>query len=297
MKKGLIVVNAYCNIPSMLNQSVRLKEEFEILGVNVDVVKNGYNLFLDNDGNISGNIDSYDFCIYLDKDKYFAELLQRKGIKTFNKISSITTCDDKMLTQIALCNINVKMPKTFYAPLNYSNCEVSVDELKKVSDELKFPIVVKLSYSSLGKGVFKVDNLEDFYKIVNENKNSAKLYQEYVSSSYGKDVRIICIGKKYLCAMLRKSTTDFRSNAELGGVGYEYNPPKEFIEVAEKIADVLDLDYMGVDLMFGKDNEPILCEVNSNAFFGVMEKVSKVNVAKAYANYVISQVYCKENLL
>ena len=28
MKKGVIVVNAYCDLPSMLNQSLRLTEEF-----------------------------------------------------------------------------------------------------------------------------------------------------------------------------------------------------------------------------------------------------------------------------
>ena len=94
--------------------------------------------------------------------------------------------------------------------------------------------------------------------------------------------------------MLRKSNGDFRSNAELGGTGYPYTPDKKFIEVAEKVANVLDLDYMGIDLLFGENGEPIVCEVNSNAFFGVMEKVTGVNVAKAYAEYIYEKVYLKE---
>lgn len=287
MKKGLIVVNAYCNIPSMLNQSVRLKEEFEKLGVNITVMKNGYSLYLNDNGEIGGEIGDFDFCVYLDKDKYFGELLEKKGIKVFNKISSISLCDDKMLTNVALSGAGIKMPKTFFAPLNYSNAEITLNELKRVTNVLSFPIIVKLSYSSLGKGVFKAENETELYKIVNTYKNEAKIYQECVKSSYGKDVRIICVGKKYLSAMLRVSENDFRSNAELGGKGYEFKPSKEFISVAEKVARLLDLDYMGIDLMFGESGEPILCEVNSNAFFGVMERVSNVNVAKAYAEYIL----------
>ena len=58
----------------------------------------------------------------------------------------------------------------------------------------------------------------------------------------------------------------------------------------EKIAKILNLDYMGVDLMYGENGEPILCEVNSNAFFEGMEKATNINVAKAYAEYVLSAI-------
>ena len=291
MKKGVIVVNAYCNLPSMLNQSLRLKEEFYKLGVEISIIKNDYYFNVNNNCEIDGEFENCDFCIYLDKDKYLGQFLEKKGIKTFNNISSIGVCDDKMQTYLSLIGSKINAPKTISAPLNYVNEEVSFTELEKIANILKFPLVVKLSYSSLGKGVFLVNDINEFYNVVNAHKNDAKIYQEYVSSSFGKDARLICVGKKYLCAMLRKSTTDFRSNAELGGKGYEFIPNNEFIKVAEKVAEILNLDYMGIDLMFGKNGEPILCEVNSNAFFGVMEKVSGVNVAKAYAEYVYKSIY------
>ena len=89
--------------------------------------------------------------------------------------------------------------------------------------------------------------------------------------------------------MQRKSETDFRSNVELGGEGKIVDVPKEFIEVAENTAKVLNLDYCGIDLLYGKDCEPIVCEVNSNAFFGGIERVTGKNVAKAYAEYLLSK--------
>ena len=294
MKKGIIVVNAYCNLNSMLNQSKRLKQEFEKLGVSVEIIKNGNYLYLNENSQIIGDIDNADFCIYLDKDKYFAMMLEKKGVKTFNKISSIINCDDKMLTYLALTGSNISIPKTFSSPLNYTSSEVTASEVDEISKILGYPLVVKLSFSSLGKGVYLVNNATEFLSVVNKHKGEPKIYQSFISSSYGRDLRIICVGKKYLSAMLRVSSGDFRSNAELGGTGHPYTPDKKFIEVAEKVANILDLDYMGIDLLFGENGEPIVCEVNSNAFFGVMEKVTGVNVAKAYAEYVYNKVYVKE---
>ena len=90
--------------------------------------------------------------------------------------------------------------------------------------------------------------------------------------------------------MLRYSENDFRSNSYLGGMAKPYNPDKSFIDLAEKVASLLNLDYMGIDLMFGENGKPIVCEVNSNAFFTVMEEVCNVNVAKEYAKYIIKTV-------
>lgn len=294
MKKGIIIVNAYCKLPSMLNQAYRLKEEFNLLGVSVDVIENGYDTFVNENGEIISNLSSVDFCVYLDKDKYLATMLEKNGVKTFNSISSISVCDDKMQTVIELSGNGIKVPTTFSSPLNYTGAEVPKSELSKVANVLGYPLIVKLSYSSLGKGVYLVNDINEFYNVVNENKNQAKIYQQFISSSYGTDIRIICIGKKYVSAMKRKSETDFRSNAELGGKGYAFTPNEEFIRVAEKVANILNLDYMGIDLLIGKNGEPIVCEVNSNAFFGVMEQVSGVNVAKKYAEYIIETIYEKK---
>jgi ribosomal protein S6--L-glutamate ligase/gamma-F420-2:alpha-L-glutamate ligase len=86
---------------------------------------------------------------------------------------------------------------------------------------------------------------------------------------------------------------DFRSNVELGGSASAYQPSKEVIEICEKTAQVLGLDYCGIDVLFGEDG-PLICEVNSNAFFGGMESATGVNVAKAYAEYMCKKVYGEE---
>ena len=113
--------------------------------------------------------------------------------------------------------------------------------------------------------------------------------QKMITTSIGRDIRVIVIGKKVFACMERVSKTDFRSNIELGGEGKPFDLPISFVDVAEKVATLLDLDYCGIDILIGENNEPIVCEVNSNAFFGGIESVTNKNVAKAYAEYILNR--------
>ena len=56
---------------------------------------------------------------------------------------------------------------------------------------------------------------------------------------------------------------------------------------AEKCARILKLDYCGVDLLFGESGAPYVCEINSNAFISETERITGVNVARAYAEYIV----------
>ncbi len=290
MSKGLIIINKYSTMPSMLSQANRIKEEFDKLGLEVEIVKNGYYPYLNENCDIVNSYKGIDFVVYLDKDKYQGELIEKSGIRCFNKISAITNCDDKMLTFLKLIGSGVKIPKTISAPLCYGDYDVDEEGLKEVEKTLGLPLVLKLSFSSLGKGVFFINNFEELIETTKKYKREAKIYQEYISSSYGTDIRVITVGGKVVCALKRISKEDFRSNAALGGYGERVELKKEYKDLAEKIAKELDLDYMGVDLLIGNSGEPILCEVNSNAFFNLAEKVTGVNVAKAYAEHIFNTI-------
>ena len=291
MLNGVIIVNRYCKISAMKNQAERLKTEFELKGVNVKIIDNGYNFFISKNGSINSSLLDIDFCLFLDKDRYTADALEKLGVRVFNPSSSIVVCDDKALTYLSLVNNGVNMPKTLPSPLNYTATEVTGEEVDEIAKNLGYPVVVKLSYSSMGKGVFLANDKQELLALANKYKTQPKIYQEFISSSYGKDVRIITVGKKYLCGYERNSGgSDFRSNVALGGNGVKITPTKEFIDLAEKVATLLNLDYMGIDLMYGKNGEPILCEVNSNAFFEMAEEITGVNVAESYVNHIIKTV-------
>ena len=288
MVKGLIIVNAYSTLSSSLNQANRLKEEFDKLGVEVTVLKNSEFLCSIKNSNIECTAKNYDFCIYLDKDKYVSKMLEDAGVRLFNSHESIRVCDDKMETYIALAGSGVPIVDTLPGPLCYtSGATVLETLLDKVENEFGYPVVVKSSYGSLGSGIFKADNRNELKKTTNKLINSPHIYQKFIKESSGVDTRVIVIGGKAVASMERRSTADFRSNIELGGTGSIVNLSAEYKEVAEKTAKVLGLDYCGIDLLHSNGGA-VVCEVNSNAFFGGIESVTKVNVAKAYAEYILN---------
>lgn len=289
--KGIIIVNPFGFPSEGVHQAERMKDEFDKLNIKTEIISNGFSRYYADENGIQSDFKNVDFAVFFDKDKYLSKALEKFGIKVFNSHDAIRVCDDKGDTYMALCNNGIKIPKTIFAPLCYKNeFELNFDYAKKIGKELGFPLIVKESYGSLGNGVHKVDNEAELYKKMLELKLKPHLYQEYFGKQKGTDVRIIVIGGKAVASMKRHNENDFRSNLARGGKGEVFDSPKSFLSIAEKCARVLGLTYCGVDLLFGNDNEPIVCEVNSNAFFSGIESVTGVNVAELYAKEIIKQL-------
>ena len=289
--KGLILINAYSRMRAFEVQSSRLAEEFEAIGVEADVRRNDGFLARVEDGSISVGL-GYDFCVYLDKDRYVLRALEASGIPVFNRYSAIEACDDKMMTCLELAGHGFRMPKTLPGMLCYDPGEPVRDtSVDAVVDALGLPVVVKECYGSMGKGVRLAHDREELKALMERVKTSPHLFQEFVSGSSGRDLRVIVVGGRAVGGMLRTSGADFRSNVGCGGKGTAYDLSPEVARYAERIADVLDLDYCGIDLLFPDDGgDMIVCEVNSNAFFEAFEAATGKNVARLYARHVVDEV-------
>lgn len=286
--KGFIVTNAHYMGDNTAVQAKRINAEFASRNIDVEIVQNKNLVHIGSDGKIVCALKG-DFCIFLDKDKHSSYMLEKAGLRLFNSAHAIELTDDKIMTHVALSGHGIAMPETFSSPLCYTSDNYP-EFLGEMLDSLDFPVVVKEAFGSLGKQVTLAQDEAELRTLRKALIYKPHLYQQAITTSMGRDVRIIVIGKKAVASMERTSTGDFRSNISLGGSGKAITPPAEFVAVAEKCADILGLDYCGVDLMFGKNGEPVLCEVNSNAFFTEITRITGVNVAKLYVEHVISEM-------
>ncbi len=289
--KGIILTNAYVNTGDIAFQPTRLKEEFEKLGVGIDIKPNDFFPTLIDGENIKHTLLGYDFCVFLDKDKYVLKALEKCGIPLYNAYEPITVCDDKMLTLLHLSNNGIKMPKTLSGLLCFDGSKkVNESTVDRIIQNLGLPVIVKECFGSLGKGVYLAKNKAELWDICENVKTKPHLFQEFISASYGKDVRVIVIGNEVVGGILRVSDNDFRSNISSGGHGEKIELSNEIKDLALKISRLLNLKYCGMDFLIDKDGAPILCEVNSNAFFKGFEKVTGINVAKKYAEFIIKDL-------
>lgn len=291
MGKGIVIINPYLEPKESVHQAERLKEEFNKLNAEVDIVTDTFLQSIIDCGNIKTKLKGIDFAVYLDKDKYQSEILYRTGVRMFNSHEAIRLCDDKGATYIALSTSNLYTPKTIFAPLCYKkDLPIKREWATKIANELGYPVIVKESFGSMGKGVYKADTEDELVSLIEQLKLKPHLYQEYLGEVRGVDVRVIVIGGKAVCAMERRNDKDFRSNVAQGGQGCKIILDEKFKKIAEKCAKILRLDYCGVDLLYGKDGEPCVCEVNSNAFFSNIEATTGFNVAKAYAEHILKNI-------
>lgn len=288
--KGLILKNAFFSATEYDSQTERLKEELEAMNVETDVMRND-SFPISVDGRIRNKLSGYDFCVYLDKDKYILKALELSGLRTFNSYDAIETCDDKMTTCLALSGHGIEMPLTLPGTLCYDPCaEISEEKADIVGGALGYPLVVKTAYGSRGTGVFLVNDRRELLMKMRELKLTPHLFQKFIPESRGKDLRVIVIGGKVIGGMIRKSESDFRSNVALGGKAEACPVSEQAEQVCRKCAKILGLDYCGIDLLFGKNQTPLVCEVNSNAFFYGFERATDINVARQYAEYIVGQL-------
>lgn len=239
-----------------------------------------------------------DFVILWDKDVMLAEFFEQQGVPVFNSSRTIALCDDKRKTHLALMSCGLPMPRTIFAPMTYDNIGFTDHVfLKRVSDRLGFPLVVKEAFGSFGKQVYLVNNKTELYSLFGLNAKGKKhgtptlgsnqiLFQEYIACSKGKDVRLQVVGSDVIGAMLRESQTDFRANVSSGGEAHAYEPDDDEIWLAKQAAHAVGADFAGVDLLFGEEGM-LVCEVNSNAHFKSLLQATGVNTADEIMNHII----------
>ena len=291
---GIIIVNQ--DLGHNAYKIKRYQEEFSKLGIDLEVFVNDGTLALIKESELVINLPKCDFVIYLDKDIYLARILEKAGYRLFNRADFIKLCDDKALTNIACASKGIKMPDTITGPLFYSP-ELKEDNLKfldEVVKELGFPLILKRVYGSLGLGVYLIKDKQELIEAYKEHCRAPILFQRYVGSSYGVSARVIIIDQKVVGGFIRFNKTDFRSNFGDDASSRPLKDGDKCFELAQKIADELKIEYAGIDFMFLEDGEPILCEINSNAFFEEFEKVTGINVAKKYAEMIKHKIYEQE---
>ena len=284
-------MNAYPNGEKFYRQSRRIAEEFKGIGIEAEIRRTSEidaAIRFDGRAEVSRGLD---FAVNLDKDKYLGRILEKTGMRLFNSSEAVERCDDKMLTYLALSDSGIEIPESVSAPLCYTP-SVHPDEsfLSRTAARLGFPLVAKKSFGSFGKDVRLIRTMDELRTTEKDFLYCPHFYQRYLAESAGRDIRVIVIGGRAVAAMERRAQKgEFRSNIELGGHGVCVGLTESFRLAAEKAAEALQLDYCGVDLLEA-GSKPVLCEVNSNAFFEGMEAATGMNIARLYAEHIFRTV-------
>ena len=232
-----------------------------------------------------------DFVIFTDKDIYLAKQLELLGVRVFNSARSIEISDDKIATYHELAIQKLPIPKTIFAPKVFMDHEqIDITFTQQVLRELNLPLIIKEAYGSFGEQVYLINTEEEMNQKVKELAGKPFVFQEFISSSYGKDLRLQVVGDQVVASMLRKSANDFRANVTAGGSMEVYEPNKVEQELAIAATKAIGADFAGVDLLLDPNGQPMICEVNSNAHIRNLFNCTGINAADFIIDYIINEL-------
>lgn len=289
MLRGLMVVNAFLRAT-----------KFDDIYQTLLTAAHGQYMELEvrTNAELCGIVDSpafdpadFDFVLFWDKDVQLAAQLEQRGMRVFNSSQSILWCDDKACTYLRLKKTDIPMPRTILAPKTFSNVGYTdLSFVDEAANALGYPLVLKECFGSFGQQVYLFHDVDALREKVRSLAGTPLLFQELVRESYGRDARLNVVGGRVVASMLRRSTDgDFRSNLSRGGEMVPYSPTPGETALAVEAVSLLELDFAGVDMLFGK-NGPILCEVNSNAHFKTTLQCTGVNMADEIMRHIAKKL-------
>ncbi|WP_203339761.1 ATP-grasp domain-containing protein [Planococcus beijingensis] len=277
-----VIYNGSLVSDKFADQARLVAEAAERAGITVKIMKN-YETVMD----LSVTFSIPDFAILLDKDILLGYFLKSRGVPVYNDPSVIDLCDNKATQYVQLAAKGLPMPRTIVAPKVYPNFSIlDSGYFEGVIDRLGLPMVIKEGHGSFGMKVYLIETEEQFYEKVDSLRGIDYVFQEFIASSRGRDIRVNIVGGQIVAAMYRHSETDFRANITNGGVASPIELTESQRELALSAAEAVGATFAGVDLLFGENDQPLVCEVNAAAHIRNILNVTGVNVADAMIAYI-----------
>ena len=127
-----------------------------------------------------------------------------------------------------------------------------------VWDSMALPFVAKIAKSSMGEGVFLIENRADWNRYL---QSTDVIYaQEYLPID--RDLRIVWLGDQVAGGYWRLQSPDgFHNNVARGGQTLAGPLPAAAVELVTRIATSLGIDHAGFDIAM-VDNHPYILEFN-----------------------------------
>lgn len=206
-----------------------------------------------------------------------ARQLERLGVLIYNNAETIEMVRDKLHTHQVLAESGLPTPDTMLAKF-----PVDIDLIEST---IGFPVVVKTINGALGLGVFLIENQRAFKELMDligqTNPNIQLIFQKFVASSKGRDLRLFTVDGEVIASMERRAKEgDFKANYSMGGTVHKFDADAESVELAKRTVAALNIQIGGIDLLFKEGGGYTICEANTFPGFKGLEKASGVNVAR-----------------
>lgn len=216
------------------------------------------------------------------------QYFEKNGCAIINTANGMNKIINKYETHLELSSISeIKQPKTIMGSYSFNF----------VANQLKTPFIMKDNFGAKGERIFLINTEKEFLDIKNSNIETVFIFQEFIASSKGRDVRCYVVGDEIYPIMRQAGEPDeFRSNIFQGGYAEQVELSSEQLSLAFKIANLLSIEIGTVDFLFGENNELIFCEANGNASFKSYTDLN-IDLRSKFVSYIEKKYRNYKNII
>ncbi len=222
--------------------------------------------------------------------------LRELGVPVYNDARTIERSVDKSMTSVLLHAANVPAPPSWAI-------ESAAQARRLVVREAAagHALVLKPLFGSQGKGLKRVGCLNGRFVALPALHGVRYAGVAYLqrcvpaTARPGFDWRVLVIGGRAASAM-RRVSRHWVHNVARGAVCEPADLTPELVQLAERAADALGLDYAGVDLM-PSELGPLVIEVNGVAAWHGLQRVTPFNIARALIDDLLDRKLAQSRAL
>jgi [lysine-biosynthesis-protein LysW]--L-2-aminoadipate ligase len=210
--------------------------------------------------------------------------LESAGHRVVNTFACAWVCGNKLFGSLALVRAKVPTPKTVLA--------MAEDSALRSIEEMGYPAVLKPVVGSWGRLSALLKDQDAAKAVVEDREQMFPLYQIYYLQEFVKrpqrDIRSFVIDGETVAAIYRYSgPSEWRTNTARGGKAEMCKITPELNELSVKAAEAVGGEFVGVDLMEGKDGL-MVHEVNNTTEFKNTVPATGVDIPGMVIDYLIS---------
>ena len=186
------------------------------------------------------------------------KLLELSGVHIFNDYNAFMRCKDKVVANMILRQNNIPVPNSMLIN-NHVSKEIVNDFFNESGS-----ILIKPRSNHGGKGIIKIDSLEQFWDIYTATSNFFdNYYIEQFIEFDNNDYRVEIFDGEVIGGYSRTKNGTYKTNVSSGGGMLDLPVSNEVKELGLKAAKTLGITTTIVDMIRRKeDNKLFILEVN-----------------------------------
>ena len=211
-------------------------------------------------------------------------VLEHWGVRVYNPATVTATCNDKLLTTLALLRAGIPTPHTMLA----FDSQVAI----KGMDMLGYPVVLKPTSGSWGRLLARIND-RDAAEAVLEHRETLGSYQhhihyiqEYIAKPQ-RDIRAFVVGERTICAIYRTSE-HWVTNTARGAVASNCPVTPELDSLCMRAAHAVGGGILAIDVLEDERRGLLVNEINATMEFRNSIAPTGVDIPNAMLDYVLS---------